>query len=515
MKKTSRKLNTGQIAILMLAITVVAKILGFVRELLLANFYGTGIVIDAFCMAQDIPDTVFATIIQLVGTAFLPIYSRKVENSGKQEGDKFTSQVYNFLLLSAFIMIILCLIFPNIFIKLFAPGFSQEAVLLTKFYLRIAAFMLIGHVSITVFEPYLRYNGSYLLPVIFGFFQSVFIIIFTYISFVIEPKLLIFGVPIGIILQGIALIVVAIKSKKYRYVPSFNFGESVKEVFVLALPILLSSLAFRLNSFFDRMIASNFEAGSISALRYGHLILSLISTFSYSLIASVVYPKYNKLAAKKEYKELSKLSGESINYTLILTIPIMLGCMMFSTPLVSLIFERGAFDAMATATTSSVFFWYALSLPFNGAVLLITYVFYSLQDIKPTVYCSLISVATNAILNFILSHFIGIEGLALATTIAAIANMIALIIIFRKKHPEISLLTSFRHTAFVCLSSLISVGVAYILYIIMGDTMINFLIVIVAAIVIYILLMLLFKVVDPSMIKEVFNFINKKKKIKS
>lgn len=511
MKLAKKSLNTAQIAIIMVVVTALAKVLGLVRELLLAHFYGAGVIIDSYSMAQDIPDTVFATVIQLVGTAFLPIYSRKAENNGKLEGDRFTSQVYNFLLMATAVMIVICILFPGFFVKLFAPGFSQEAVNLTKYYLRIAVFMLVGHVTITVFEPYLRYNDSYLLPVIFGFFQSVFVIAFTYISFLTKPELLIYGVPIGVILQGVVLVWFAMKSKGYKYTPSFKYSDSVKEVFVLAMPILFSSLAFRLNSFFDRMLASGFEAGSISALRYGHLLLGLISAFSYNLIATVAYPKFNKLVAQNDYDGLSKMSGESIDYSSLLTIPITLGCMLFTTPIVRLIFERGAFDASATAVTSSVFFWYALSLPFNGAILLIGYVFYSLQDIKPTVYCSIISVAVNAVLNFVLSYFIGVQGLALATTISAIVHMLTLIVWFLKRHPDIRLLSSFKNTIFITLGSIISVGAAYIVFKLLGDSILNFVISVIIAIVLYLVAIIAFRVITPNMVKETLNFRNKQK----
>ena len=502
MKPQKKSLNAGQLAVLMVVLTALAKVLGLVRELLLANYYGAGAVVDAFCMAQDIPDTVFATVIQIVGTAFLPIYSRKVKDGGMLEADKFTSQVYNFLLMAAGIMIAVCMIFPGPLVKLFAPGFAEETVDLTKYYLRVAVFMLIGHVTITVFEPYLRYNGSYLLPVALGFLQSIFVIGFTYFSANTSPEFLIYGVPIGIVLQGLLLVFFAMKSKGYRYTPSFRYGESIKEVFVLALPILFSSLAFRLNSFFDRMLASNFEAGSVSALRYAHLILGLISAFSYSLIATVVYPKYNKLAAQKDYEGLGKFSGQTIDLTSVLTIPLMLGGMLFSTPVVRLIFERGEFNSAATSLTSSVFFWYAFSLPFNGLVLLIGYVFYSLQDIKPTVYASIASVFSNMVLNFVLSHFMGVQGLALATAVAAIVNTVLLIFFFRKKHPGIRLLSSFKNTGLILLSSVVAIGAAYALFLVLGDTVLNFLIAVVVAVVLYVALILLFKVVTPAMAKE-------------
>lgn len=509
---SKKTLNAGQIAIIMVGFTALAKVLGLVRELLLAHFYGAGVVVDAFCMAQDIPDTVFATVIQLVGTAFLPIYSRKVEQDGTLAGNKFTSHVYNFLLAAAAVTIGLCVIFPGVFVKLFAPGFSAEAADLTKYFLRIAVFTLIGHVTIAVFEPYLRYNGSYLLPVLGGFFQSVFVILSTCLSVAIKPSLLIFGVPVGTILQSVVLLWFATKAKGYRYTPEIQYGESIKPVFALALPVLLSSLAFRLNTFLDRMLASGFDAGSISALRYGHLILSLISAFSYTLIATVVYPKYNKLAAQEDYDGLSKMSSQSINYASILTIPIAIGCMLFSAPIIRLIFERGAFDSSATAVTASVFFWYALSLPFNGMVSLTCYVFYALQDLKSPVYCSFFSVAVNAILNFLLSKFMGVQGLALATTTSAIVNLIALVLLFKKRHANIKLLSSFKDTIRILLVSILSVGVAYAIYKMIGDTLLNFIIAAAIAVVLYVGFVLVFKVVDPAIVKETLNIKNKQKK---
>lgn len=507
-KKT---LNSGQIAIIMVLLTASAKVLGLVRELMLAHFYGAGVVIDAFCMAQDIPDTVFATVIQLVGTAFLPIYSRKIEQEGPLAGNKFTSNVYTFLLSAAAVMIGLCVIFPGAFVKLFAPGFSTEATNLTKFFLRIAVFTILGHVTIAIFEPYLRYNGSYLLPVISGFFQSVLVIFSAYLSFATTPSLLIIGVPAGTILQAVLLIWYSTKNKGYRYTPGIQFRESIKPVFILALPVLFSSLAFRLNTFFDRMLASGFDAGSISALRYGHLIHGLISTFSYSLIGTLVYPKYNKLAAKEDYKGLSELSGQSNNYSSILTIPIALGCMIFSVPVIRLIFERGAFDTAATAVTASVFFWYALSLPFNGMCSLICHVCYSLQDLKMPVFCSFVTVGTNLGLNFLLSYFMGVQGLALATTISAVVHLILLIILFKRKHTNIKLFAPIKYTLLIILGSILSVGSAYGIYQLLGHTTLNFVLAALIAVILYIGFVLIFKIIDPALVKETLNLKGRKK----
>ena len=505
MKSEKKTLNGGQIAMAMIVLTAVSKILGFSRELLLANYYGAGTVIDAFSMAQDIPDTVFATVIQIVGTAFLPIFSRKAEQGDRLEADLFTSRVYNFLLSAAGVMIVLCILFPGFFLNLFAPGFSQEAYDLSKFYLRIATFMLIGHVTIVIFEPYLRYKGSYLAPVILGFFQSIFVIGFTVLSAKTMPQYLIFGVPLGVIMQGMMLIYYARKKAGYHYTPSFRYGNSVREVFALSLPILISSLAVRLNAFFDRMLASGFEAGSISALRYGHLVVNLISAFSYSIVGTIVYPNFNKLAAQEKYEELGKAAHDGNHYCFMLTLPLAIGGMIFSNQIISLIYERGAFDGAATALTAAVFFWYALGIPFHGVSSIVAYVFYALKDIKTTVYCSLLSVAVNAVLNFVLSYLMGVEGLALATTIAAAVHMVVLLICFKRKHGNIRLFESMKPMALTLVSAIVSVSCAYLFFMMIGNSLLHFILAVVVAVVLYLVMMLLLGVVSVSMVKDMIS----------
>ena len=169
-------------------------------------------------MAQTVPDTLFAPIIQFIGTAFLPLYSRQ-ESEGLEAGNAYVNKSYNFLLLFSSFMVVFCVVFSRQLVALFAPGFENSTVNLTSFYLRLSCFLLLGNAGITVFEPFLRYKGSYIAPALFGLAQSFVLILFTAISLVTCKDYIIIGVVIGYTIRGFGLhVIVEYDRKEYDIV---------------------------------------------------------------------------------------------------------------------------------------------------------------------------------------------------------------------------------------------------------------------------------------------------------
>ncbi|MDO5441092.1 MAG: lipid II flippase MurJ, partial [Bacillota bacterium] len=135
---SERKLTTAKIAVLVAIATFGSNLLGFVREMVLANYFGAGMVSDAYVMGSSIPTTLLAAVISAMGTAYMPILAMRFEGSGVKAANKFTSQMTNMLLIVVTAFFAISFIFSSQMISIFAPGFSGEKETLTIYYMRVA-----------------------------------------------------------------------------------------------------------------------------------------------------------------------------------------------------------------------------------------------------------------------------------------------------------------------------------------------------------------------------------------
>ncbi len=459
----SKKMSFAKLGASLIFLTFVSKTLGLVRELIMAYVYGAGEIVDAFVMAVSIPDNLFAPIIQFVGAAFLPLYSHYVAEKGEDCSNPYVNKVYNMLMLFSGAVVVILVGFSKQFVTIFAPGFTESLAELTSFYLRISAFLLIGNVGITIFEPYLRYKSSYITPVLFGFAQSISVIVFIFISIVINEYWLIVGVVAGYIIRGFGMQLYSSKYG-YRYSLDFRFQGVFRDFVLFSLPILLGSIAGRINVFIDRMLASNFTSGTLSAMNYGHLISDMAGMFSYTIVSTIVYPLIVQAVSLKNNTSAKKWIEDGLNLTILMTVPLAIGGFIYNRELISIIYERGVFDMVAAQETSGIFKWYIIGLPFHGFVLLVAQCFYAHKDTVSAVISSVCSIVVNIIFNFILSKILGAPGLALATTIATMVHSVVLYFAMKKKLGYLNIVISIKKVFEVSIYSIISVGLGWSIY---------------------------------------------------
>ena len=465
----TRKLTTAQTAAFMAILTAGTKVLGFVREMVLAAFYGAGEVTDAYNMAQNIPNILLAGIVSAVAISYMPILSGKVADAGKEEGDLYTSRLLNGLICLICVAIALGAVFAKPLVSIFAPGYEAEQASLTAWYLRFAFFSVLFTAFVYIFEAYLQYRGVFFPQIVLGYVQSIAVIVFVVFSARTDYHWLIFGVVAGFALRGLGCWAIAGR-RGYRYTPDFHMGGAVKEALLLALPIFIGGSVAQINTFVDRMLASNLAQGSVSALTYGNEIINAIVMLTVTILVTIIYPKLNQAFAVGDRTSIGTLTERGINVLALLAVPLSLGAMVYARPLIRLVYERGAFTAENTSVTASAFFCYAIGLTFLAVNQLITKVFYSLHDTKTAVYCSVISVVCNIVLNLILVRSLAHAGLALATSIAQIINALLLYYTFKRKYPDITLLRSKKKLALITVLSAAAVAISYLCFTLLSDT---------------------------------------------
>ena len=508
--RNNHKLTTTQLALVLSIMTVGSKILGFIRELLLANYYGASFITDAYTMSMSIPNNLLAGIVGAAATAYMPVYSKKVETEGEGSGNLFTSQIINLLLFVVGIIMILGWIFAEPLVHLFAPGFSGQTLELTTFYLRVAFVMVFFSVVSNMLGSFLEYKGVFIAPTALSYLQNVCIITAIVVSAKTNtPEGLIFGITTGYLVMAVGKSIIASKNG-YKYKPELNFTKPVKEIIVLAIPVFIGSSAGEINALVDRILASKLAEGSVSSLQYGSLFSGLISSLTIGIFVTIIYPRLTQAFAQNDFERISDVSERGINLIALLMVPCTLGALMYASQVIQVVYERGAFNSVATDLTAAAFFYYAIGMAFTATRSFLDKIFYSVHDTITPVKCSIVAVCCNIILNLSLVNVMGHAGLALATSISQIISMLLEYILFGRKFPQITLLKSKRKLAKIILFSIISVGASYAFYCFVAPSisiarMIQLGVSVIIAVVIYLLLLYVFKFEELELFKDLIN----------
>lgn len=413
--------------------TLLAKVLGFGRELALATAYGASNYSDAFLISQNIPTALFSVIGTSLGTAFIPLYSEALKTRGEKGALNFTNNVLIIAALICFLFTIIGSFFTENLVKIFAVGFKPETFKLAVYYTRIT---LLGLTVLGVnymMSAYLQVKENFIVPGLMSVPYNIILITFIFISAAVNPNLLAWGALLGLSSQVLLQIPFAIKNG-YRFKLSVNLkDEYLKKMLFLILPVLIGVAVNQVNSIVDKSLASTLVEGSISALNYGNRLVQFVLGMFIVSISTVIYPLLSKLSTEKNNSKFNNTIVTSINTVVLLVIPVSAGAITLATPIVEVLFQRGAFDATATKMTAIALICYSIGIIGFGLRDILGKVFYSLQDTKTPMTNGILCMMLNIILNLILVKHLGHGGLALATSISSILCILLLLFSLYKK----------------------------------------------------------------------------------
>jgi putative peptidoglycan lipid II flippase len=426
-------LSSEKKALLLMILTILSKFIGFAREITLSYFYGASNISDAYLISLTIPAVIFSFVGTGIATSYIPMYSSIEKNEGRKLSDRFSNNLINFLILICTLIVLIGVFFTEPIVKLFASGFEGETLQLAVTFTRISIFGVYFTGLCSIFTSYLQIQKNFTVPAFIGFPFNIIIILSIILSSKGNVLLLSIGMLLAIASQLIFLLPFAYK-KGYRYAFVLDRKDpSLKQMVYLVLPVILGVSVNQINTLVDRTLASQIAIGGISALNYANRLNLFVQSIFVMSISIVMYPMISKMAAEENMKGLKKTLGEAISSIDLLVIPATIGAMLFAEPVVKFLFGRGAFDSQAISMTSYALFFYSIGMIGFGLREVLSRAFYSLQDTKTPMTNAAIAMVMNIILNFILYKFLGIGGLALATSISAIFCTVLLFISLRKK----------------------------------------------------------------------------------
>lgn len=412
---------------------LVSKVLGLFREVTLSFFYGTSNMSDIYLIALTIPTVIFSFVGIGLITTYMPVYTEVMQRDGKDAANKLTSNLINCVILICTIVVGIVFIFATPIVKGFASGFEGEVLETAVFFTRISILGIYFMAISNILKGFLEIQKNFIIPAIKGFVFNITLIISIALSTIVDNLILPVGIVAALMLQTILLLP---SSRKLGF--NYTFGiqlkdKYLKKIMLLSIPVILGVSVNQINVLVDRTIASQITVGGISALNYADKLGFFIQGVFVVSIVTVMYPVLTKLSANNNICEFKKKTSDFISVVHIFLLPATVGSLIFSEQIIMLLFGRGAFDQNAIQMTSNALFYYSIGMIGFGQRQILSRVFYSMQETKTPMINAAIGMMLNIILNIVLSRYIGIGGLALATSIAAIFTSVLLFISLRKK----------------------------------------------------------------------------------
>lgn len=426
-------------AIRLMIITLISKLFGFSRDIILSYFYGASRVSDAYLISLTIPEVVFGFVTMGISTGYIPIYSTISKKEGEKSSLRFTNNLINAVLVLSGLFIIIAFIFAPQLVQLFASGFDNKTVDLAMSLTRISLFSIFFSAMIALLSSFLQIKGNFEIPALIGFPLNIITVLSIILSFYTNVYILGFGILIAIISQ-VVLLIPSVRKKGFRYKFILDFKDkNLMRMIQIAVPVIIGVSVNQINILVDRTIASNIAIGGISALNYAYMLVFFVQSLFVLPITQIMYPNISKMVADNDFDKMKATINESISLISLIVIPASFGTILFATPVVGLLYGRGNFGAEAIEMTSQALMFYGVGIIGFALREILSRSFYSMQDTRTPMINASITVGLSVVLNFILSKYLGIGGLALSTSISAIVTSGLLMIQLRRKIGKLGL----------------------------------------------------------------------------
>ena len=402
--------------------TLISRILGYLRDILIATFLGASIFADAFFVAFRLPNTFRRLLAEgTFNAAFIPSYS-SAKFESKEKGKKFADEVLNLLTLILFFIVVFVEIFTPYLVYLIAPGFLESA---EKFNLAVEftriTFPFLLFVSISsFFSGILNSNNKFAAaaaaPIILNIILILSLIISYFFNLNFANKL-----SYGVTLSGIIQLLFLIYFTKKYYKPTFHFklklSSKVRIFFKKLLPSILSSGVTQINILVGTIIAS-FETSAVSYLYYADRIYQINLALAGIAVGTVSLPALSKAFKQKAELKISKIQNKSIELSLLLSIPASLGLIIASEEIVNALFGYGSFTLENVKMTGLALKYFGYGVPAFALIKILSNFFFARNNTKIPFYISTFIVLLNIFLSISLFGKFGFIIIPIATSIS-------------------------------------------------------------------------------------------------
>jgi len=415
--------------------TIISRLLGYMRDILIAVFLGAGPLADAFFVAFRIPNTFRRLFSEgTFNAAFVPSYS-SINN--KKKSENFANNIFSLLILGLLSLVFLIEIFMPIFVFLIAPGFEGDnskmelAITLTRITFPFLLFVSLASFLSAILNSHNKFAAASAAPIIL----NIFLILVLVFGKILDDQLvyyLSYAVTISGITQFIFLYFFVKKNYRPQFKFSFKIDEKIKLFFKKLLPSIFSSGVTQINILVGTIIAS-FQASAVSYLYYADRIYQINLAIAGIAIGTVILPQLSKHVQNKKKEKIHLIQNKALELSLFLSIPAAIALLIASEEIISSLFGYGSFDQESVKKSAQALFYFGLGLPAFSLIKIFSTFFFARHETKIPFYISLISVLLNIFISIIFFKEIGFLIIPMATTISSWFNAISLFIILKNK----------------------------------------------------------------------------------
>lgn len=412
---------------------ILGKIIGFLRESILASKYGTGYEVDVYGYSINIL-LFLATIGYSITTILIPLFTELKEKKDKQYQEKVINNLISIYVVVGIIISTLSIIFSKTIVSIFAPGFEGETLEIARKLVMIMNTSIVAILVQSVITGILQANERFYEPAAMAFAGNLVTVLYL-LFFVDKFGIIGFGV-ITVVSYLIQLLINIPPYRKLGFRYHFSIGNiesECKEIIKLSFPVLASTCIMQFSTLVNIFFGSLIGTGSISVYNYANRIISLgIEIFAIG-ISMVIYPILSKNGLNEEKSKFNKSLEEALVLMSVLIIPISILLIVFKSDVVKILYERNEFTADSTIVTSNLLLLLIPTMIASGIRDILNKACYSLKEVNIPMKASIATIIITIVLNGVLYKSGGIRSLGISTSIATILGTLMIFIILKKK----------------------------------------------------------------------------------
>ena len=418
--------------------TLLSRVLGYIRDILIAFFLGTSIYADAFFVAFRLPNTFRRLFAEgTFNAAFIPSYTKE-KLQGKEYAKKFADEVFSLLLLFLVILIIIIEIFTPVLVYMIAPGFYENidkfslAVEFTRITFPFLLFVCLSSLLSGILNTNNKFAAAAAAPIVL----NIVLISFLLLSFYYEQNIA-KSLSVGVTLSGILQFFILIFFTRKIYIPKFKlvfaFTKKIKFFFSKLLPSIFSSGITQINILVGTIIAS-FQSGAVSYLYYADRVYQINLAIAGIAIGTVALPSLSKCIKLNDRKSINLIQNRSLELSLLLSIPATFGLLIASKQIINCLFGYGSFNSQDVIYTSSALTYFAIGVPAFALIKVLSNFYFARDNTKIPFYIAFINMITNIVISLSLFKTYGFIIIPIATSISTwLAAIIYFILLARNK----------------------------------------------------------------------------------
>lgn len=426
-------------AIIVSAAFVVSRILGLLREMILARQFGTGPDMEAYVAAFRIPDLLFLTIMSgAFGAAFIPVFGGFVDRKDTLKASRLASSILTWTGIAVVVLAGLSWIFARQLTNIVAPRFDTYTENLTVELMRILLLSPIFLGLGIAFKGVLEAQNQFTLPALSPLVYNAAIIVG---AWVFAPEYGIQAVAWAVIIGAVLHMGVqlpGIVRTRLRFRPTLDRSvEGLSEVLRLLGPRVLGQAAFQINFIVMTAFATFIGAQNVAAFNYAWQLLMLPHGVLALSISTVAFPSLAALFSRGDREGFASMLDRTMRPLLFLSLPASVGLFLLGRQVITIIFEGGNFTSGSTELVWAALMWFAVGLVGYGLTEIVTRVFYATRDTRTPVITGILTIILNIILAALLIDSLGIEGLAIALSVTTAAEAMIMLLFLRYRSGQV------------------------------------------------------------------------------